>query len=537
MRGTGVMMKKLERMEMSPEQLDELIARMESSDIAEEDLMAIKAMAESIKLLRSAVQEKSMSVKRVLRMLFGAPTETNSNVLNKQDDDAEKPASSSRQSQKEKPKPKGHGRNGAADYPGAKRVGVRHENLKPGDRCPECPKGKVYPLKPPSMLLCLTGAAPVQATVYELQRLRCNLCGTIFTAEPPEACRSNKYDETVGSIIALLKYGGGFPFNRLEKLQGGFGIPLAASTQWDIVSRKSEAIQPAYDELARQAAQGKVVYNDDTQAKILQFMSSKEALWEEDPSRTGLFTTGILSQTDERQIALYYTGRKHAGENMADLLARRDVDRGPPIQMCDALSRNLPKSFKTVLANCLSHARRKFVDVTEYFPEQSRFVLETLGQVYKHDAIAKDRQMSDEQRLEYHQAKSGSIMNDLEGWLSEQFEKKTVEPNSSMGEAISYMLDHWPELTLFLKVPGAPLDNNICEQVLKRAILHRKNSLFFKTQHGAYVGDLFMSLIHTCSVNDVNPFDYLTALEKHSADLREHPEKWLPWNYKQNLTE
>jgi len=524
------------RMEMSPEELDALVTRVESSTIEEDDREAIKAMAESIKLLRQAVQEKTMSVKRLLRMLFGG-NETKKNVLNQHDGHAEKPASSSPQPQKEKPKPKGHGRNGAADYPGAKRVGVRHESLKTGYHCPECPKGKVYPLKPPSMVLCLIGSAPVQATVYKLERLRCNLCGTVFTAEAPEACRKNKHDETVGSIIALLKYGGGFPFNRLEKLQGGFGIPLAASTQWDIVNRKADAIQPAYDDLVRQAAQGKVVHNDDTKAKILEFMSSEEDLWEEDPSRTGLFTTGILSQTDEQQIALYYTGRKHAGENMADLLAQRDVDRGPPIQMCDALSRNLPKPFKTVLANCLSHARRKFVDITEYFPDESRFVLETLGKVYKHDAVAKDRKMSDEQRMEYHQDKSSPLMNDLKSWLSEQFGEKLVEPNSSMGEAISYMLDHWPELTLFLTVPGAPLDNNICEQVLKRAILHRKNSLFFKTQHGAYVGDLFMSLIHTCSLNAVNPFDYLTALEKHSADIREYPEKWLPWNYEQNLTE
>jgi len=526
-----------ERMEMSPEQLDELIARMESSDITEEDLVAIKAMAESIKLLRSAVQEKTMSVKRLLRMLFGASTETNKNVLNEHNDDAEKPASSSRQSQKEKPKAKGHGRNGAADYPGAKRITVSHENLKRGDRCPECPKGKVYPFKPPSMVLCLTGAAPVQATVFELERFRCNLCGTLFTAEAPEACRKNKHDETVGSIIALLKYGGGFPFNRLEKLQGGFGIPLAASTQWDIVNRKADLIHPAYDELARQAAQGKVVHNDDTTAKILEFMSTEEPLWEENPSRTGLFTTGILSQMDEHQIALYYTGRKHAGENLADLLAQRDIDRGPPIQMCDALSRNLPKPFKTILANCLSHARRKFVDVTDYFPEESRVVLEALGHVYKHDAISKKRHMSDEQRLEYHQAKSGPLMEHLQEWLSEQLEKKLVEPNSSMGDAISYMLDRWSKLTLFLEVPGAPLDNNICEQVLKRSILHRKNSLFFKTQHGAYVGDLYMSLIHTCMLNGANPFDYLTKLEKNAPELRKYPEKWLPWNYEQNLNE
>lgn len=478
-----------------------------------------------------------MSVKRVLRMLFGASTETSKNVLNHDhEDDGGKSSGTSERSKEEKPKPKGHGRNGSGDYAGAKRVGVTHGSLKAGASCPECPKGKVYPLKSPATVLCLIGTAPVQATVYELQRLRCNLCGTVFTADAPDGC-TKKHDETVGSIIALLKYGGGFPFNRLEKLQGGLGVPLAASTQWDIVNRKADAIRPAYDELARQAAQGKVVHNDDTTAKILEFMNSEEPLWKEDPSRTGLFTTGIFSQTCDHQIALYYTGKKHAGENMSDLLALRDIDRGPPIQMCDALSRNLPQSFKTLLANCLSHARRKFVDVTDYFPEESRLVLETLAKVYKQDAISKNHHMSHEQRLVFHQNTSGPFMDELHAWLSGQFEKKLIEPNSSMGEAISYMLNHWPELTLFLKVPGAPLDNNICEQVLKRAILHRKNSLFFKTRRGAYVGDLYMSLIHTCSLNGTNPFDYLTALETYSADLRAHPEAWLPWNFEQNQTE
>ena len=180
-----------ERIEMSAEELDALVARLESGTMVEGDLDAIKAMAESIKLLRSAVQEKTMSVKRLLRMLFGAPTETSKNVLNEGDGDEEQTASESHRgdpSSTEKPKAKGHGRNGAADYPGAERVAVPHESLKRGDPCPECPKGKVYPLKTPAMVLCIVGTAPVQATVYELEKLRCNLCGAVFTAEPPVAC-------------------------------------------------------------------------------------------------------------------------------------------------------------------------------------------------------------------------------------------------------------------------------------------------------------------------------------------------------------
>ena len=174
--------------------------------------------------------------------------------------------------------------------------------------------------------------------------------------------------------------------------------------------------------------------------------------------------------------------------------------------MCDALSRNLPAELKTILANCLAHGRRQFVEVAERFPEECRYVLETLRDVYKNDAVAQERNLSPEERLSFHQAESGPMMEDLKAWLHRQIEDRLVEPNSALGEAISYMLKHWEKLTLFLRQPGAPLDNNICERALKQAILHRKNALFYKTHNGAHVGDLFMSLIHTCRLGGVDPF-------------------------------
>jgi len=202
--------------------------------------------------------------------------------------------------------------------------------------------------------------------------------------------------------------------------------------------------------------------------------------------------------------------------------------------MCDALSRNTSEEFETLLANCLTHGRRNFVDVAEHFPDECQYVLETLGEVYHHEAITVEQGMTPKQRLNYHQVNSGPLMKELHCWLEKQFEEKKVEPNSSLGKAIKYMLNHWPKLTLFLRVEKAPLDNNICEQALKRAILHRKNSLFYKTAHGAYVGDLFMSLIHTCFLNKVNPFEYLTSLHKNKADLFANPSRWLPWNFQKN---
>jgi hypothetical protein len=171
------------------------------------------------------------------------------------------------------------------------------------------------------------------------------------------------------------------------------------------------------------------------------------------------------------------------------------------------------------------------VSLAEKFPAQSRHVLEALGQVYRVDAQAKEQGPSAQQRLEHHQVHSQPVLEELQVWMRRQLEDKLVEPNSGLGEAIGYMLRHWEPLTLFLRQAGAPLDNNIAERALKMAILHRKNSLSYKTLNGARTGDLFMALIHTCRLNGVNPFDYLLAIATHAEAVKLIPKAWLPWNY------
>jgi hypothetical protein len=206
--------------------------------------------------------------------------------------------------------------------------------------------------------------------------------------------------------------------------------------------------------------------------------------------------------------------------------------------MCDALSRNLtkmPNSLEVIVSHCLAHARRRFVEVTPNFPEACRHVLEALGEIYHHDELARKNQLSPEERLVFHQQHSSPVMNQLHQWLTAQVDEKKVEPNSGLGGAISYLLNHWHRLTLFLRQAGAPIDNNICERSLKKAILHRKNSLFYLTENGANVGDLFMSLIHTAELCGANPFDYLTQLQRHSDELKDNPSQWMPWNYSQIL--
>jgi hypothetical protein len=523
-------MNKPKRIDLSQKELDALIERVEAGTLLDTDREIIKAMADTISLLSHAVDEKSTSIKRLLRMIFGSSTEKTASVL--KDKDKEKPLSGNDQKSGGPipDKPKGHGRNGASSYSGADKVKIQNATLKPKDKCPKCLKGKLYEVKVPKTVVRITGTSPLQATVFEMQKLRCNLCGEVFTADEPPGIGKEKYDAQSGAMIALLKYGSGLPFNRLEQLQASLGVPLPASTQWDILESVVDKIHPAFTESQFQAAQGDVIYNDDTIMKILELMKENK-----DASRKGMFSSGIVSTLEDRKIALFFTGRKHAGENLRDILAKRKPEMKPPIQMCDALSRNFLVEFNTMLANCLAHGRRNFVDVVWNFPQECTHVLEELKKVYKNDALAKQRNLTPDERLAFHQQNSKPVMDELNEWFRSQIEDKKVEPNSGLGKAIKYMGKHWNELTLFLREPDAPLDNNLCERALKKAILHRKNALFYKTQRGAYVGDLFMSLIHTCSLCNVNPFDYLTQLQKYSSFLFKNPGQWMPWNYKEAI--
>ena len=386
----------------------------------------------------------------------------------------------------------------------------------------------------------LKGQPPVGGTRYELERLRCGLCGALQTTELPETAGESKYDPTVTSIIATLRYGQGMPWNRIQQLQKSAGIPLPASVQWELV-RDAVGRGPgdAYQQVLREAAQGDLMHNDDTPMRILELsgkLQKDQPVHEDDPQRRGVFTTNILSVAEGRPtISLFFTGARHAGENLRDVLIKRLADLPPPMQMCDALSRNIPRELKTTVANCLSHGRRNFYELADTFPSEVLHVLRCLRIVYRIDGRAKRKGLSADDRLRLHQARSGPVMQHLQQWLQRQFDERKVEPNSSLGKAITYMLRHWEKLTLFLRVRGAPLDNNICEQALKMAIRHRKNSLFYKTRRGAAVGDLYMSLIHTCYHAQVDPLDYVTQLQRHHQRVEASPGDWLPWNYRQQL--
>ena len=291
-----------QRIEVNVDELDRVLDEARQAPLSDDDYQLLKttlhAMADR---LRPAQRSEKMSE------LFG-----------EQKPSPSEPAATNTAQQKPDRRA-GHGRNGAEAFSGARQVKIAHDKLHHGDRCPECGRGHVYEQKKPRVLVRIVGQAPVAATVYSLEQLRCNACGQIFTAQSPEGVGEEKYDATAAAMIAQMKYGSGMPFHRLERLEQNLGIPLPAATQWEIAKGAAEKARPAHEELIRQAAQGEVLHNDDTSMRVLHLARPP------DDERTGVFTSGVVSVAGGRRIALFFTGRQHAGENIADVLKKRSA--------------------------------------------------------------------------------------------------------------------------------------------------------------------------------------------------------------------
>jgi transposase len=350
---------------------------------------------------------------------------------------------------------------------------------------------------------------------------------------PPESPRET-YDVTLKVNLALAHYHLGLPLKRIETFQQLLGMPLPDATQWELLEQVADSTYPVYEQLKRLGAQQVLVYQDDTGARLLSLIKANQA--DPPPARKGMYTT-VLRFEGEHSICVYLTGRRHAGENLDAILAHRSAEL-PPIQwMSDGLAANTPKPHqdRALDLSCLVHGRRQFVDIEDFFPNECQRVIDAIATIYKHEAYCKEQHLTPAQRLAYHQENSREVMEELKAWMTQQLADRCVEPNSRLGGAFDYLLKRWDSLTRFLTVPGAPLDNNVAERALKIILRYRKNSLFYKNEHGAYVGDVLISLIETCRLAGVNPLDYLSALMENRSAVFKDPGAWLPWNYQDNL--
>src|SRR5215471_8992949 len=539
--------------QIDPSEIELLIQKIEQNKLEERERRLIAALLRTFLYIIAQLQEKKITLLKIKDMIFGRKSEKNKKEKEKDGKDGDQTSeggSGAGESGEQRREPRnekdekagaeseafrGHGRNPVSAYPGAKKVRCRHRELQSGHDCPDlrC-EGRVYPVLRPHQFTQFTGQPAITVTIYEQEVMRCNDCGKEYEAPLPEGVSPKRYDETADTAMAIIKYGLATPYNRSAALQRDCGMPLSESVMSERCKAVAEVLRPIYKEMKRQAADGKVFYGEDTPVRILELM--KENKEKEPGERVGMRTSGIVVQTKEGAwIALYMSGRKHAGENLEELYEMRAPALEAPIQMSDALASNWSGEKERIQAVCLAHARRKFWEIRSFYRVECEYVLERIGKAYQNEEATKE--MSSELRLEYHQTQSGPIMEELKEWMEREMAEKKVEPNSSLGKAIKYYLKNYLGLSAFLRHGAAPLDNNQAERALMPAVMIRKNSYFHKTGHGANVGAIILSMITSCRLNGTNVWNWMVSVLKRSSEVSGNPAAFLPWVYKGEVVE
>jgi hypothetical protein len=374
-------MKQAEEVHLSREEGEALIERIERNALSAEDRRLLVKLLTFYFWLLFALREAKLSLKRLKALVFGEKPKkpkppSAGGAAGGGSPDARETATSASQdvsssaaspTPEKKTPPPGHGRYGAEVYRAAPTVECRHEELAVGERCPACGRGTLYRLLP-GVEMRLDGNALLSAVRYELEKLRCSACGQIFTASVPVEAGAEKYTPRARAVLVLARYYLGLPWYRLEGLQAVVGVPVPDATQWDQVEHVGDCTYPVFQHLEKMAAQGEVIFQDDTPQRILALIEENQQARAraqaqgktETDERTGMQTTALIVQVGERWICLYYTGRRHAGENLDTLLCKREPGRSKPLVMSDALSSNNAEEDELIRCNCLAHGRRKF---------------------------------------------------------------------------------------------------------------------------------------------------------------------------------
>jgi hypothetical protein len=324
------------------------------------------------------------------------------------------------------------------------------------------------------------------------------------------------------------------PLYRQDRLQSHLGIPLPASTQWDLMVAHEPMLKALYGAFTQDAANGVALCYDDTSVKIMSEIKAAKLAEKGTKSEHTCFTTGIVSLHEDHRTYLYITDNRTAGKCIADIMGQRDAQLDPPIMMCDALAANIPQGIAEdlyILCFCLVHARRQFYELPNGYDDLADKVIGLIGTIYEHEAHTKG--YSAQKRLAYHQEKSTSVMEELKSYLEEQ--KIQFEPNSAPGKAIDYILNRWTQLSQFLRQADAPLDTNIVERALKLIIQVRKSSMFYKTLRSAAFASYVQSALYSAAQNEINPCDYMCSLIDNEDEVIKNPAAWLPWRYQETL--
>jgi transposase len=511
----------------------EFLKDLVKNQLPEEFADKIVALIDLATSTREAFEKNRQTLISLLKNLFGPKTEQ---VLK-----------NPKKINKDKKPNKGHGPNSPDEQPVAEEIHVEidEKELKVGDKCPDCGNKNIVKSVETSFLRFL-GRLPLLLKKYVFHNLRCSLCGKVFRPQAPEDMGDEKYDSATRAMLTQLIFEAAIPSYRLEKLFKSWGLKLSDSTMWDIVEKVGEILKPVYEELKNQIAQSENIYSDDTGSKVLEKPERKKSSQKqssEEKKVRSLKSTIIIGEKffPDKKIAIgiFSTNDKTAGREVEEILSLRREDLPPPFFMADGLGANNLKDVNITyhFGACMAHARRKFWTIQEFFPDLCKRVLKSFTKIYCFEKYATEKGLSVEQRHKLRRIHSRSVLRALKKWFESAEKNKFFEPNSRFGDAVAYFNKYYDRLLKYTEIPSAPIDNNIAERALKMVVLRRKVSMFFKTMHGAEICDILTSLIYNCSQNGVPVFEYLRKALENQEDVKNNPEKWLPWDFSSESAE
>jgi len=387
-------------------------------------------------------------------------------------------------------------------------------------------------------------ATPIMSVeTSEIEVCRCLNCDTKATAPYPEKLDDTfgKYHYSMVAVLASLRYLYGMPSKRFEELSENQGYKISDATSWDLFELAANKVKPFYNNMMHYAKENmKTVSIDDTSNLIIMLQRDIAAQIKnaspEDTIRTGIHTTCSVVDTDEGALTFFNSGLHHAGEILAKTI-EKTTNEEKIVVMADALSANFSKIEKDAvdIAKCNSHSFRRFKENSDLFIELIPLI-EKYATVFKNEKHCKNSDITGEARLQYHRNNSLPVMESIKKYIEGEFENKNVEPNSKLGKDVfKYFLNHYEELIAFCRIKNAPLENNTCERMIKCIVKHRKNSLFFRTQVGANVGDILGSILITAKQHGLNAPYYLEMLLTHSEKWRKDFKSFLPWNFTETI--
>jgi transposase len=441
----------------------------------------------------------------------------------------------------------GHGRNGQNAFTKAKRKRMLLAPGIVGSLCEKCGKRRLKRYRERTLIRVI-GQPMFTAEVYEAEQARCPGCRHRISAAFPSGVEQGIgkhviYHWSACALLIVIHYTHGLPFKRLEGLHQSWGIPFPDANQWEIAKEAVDLLRPLIEALKQHAASRVTRFRiDDTGTMVLEIQAQIEAELaaakalglSEQSVRTGINATCVRLETPEGTVILYYTGRHHAGEIIDRIFDSRPADAQPVVKVSDGASKNFDHAqrAKLIEATCHAHAFLKFRAIKEQFPAEYQIVGESYGHIFENDQLAEEKGMTPEQRMDFHQQYSQPWLEKIHVLCAAKIASRLIEPRSPLWEPTTYFLNQWPRLTKFLEVPGVPLDTNLVEQNLIIPVRYLATSFNFQTKNGSEVGDAVMSLVQTAHAAGVEPVAYLEHCLAHHEDLKQNPEKYLPWAYR-----